>query len=290
MTSYTINENYIATDLQQEFSLKGSFTNDCIEVYLNDLLQVFGETQNYTTIPEEGVVVFNAPLRAGDFVSIANNIENNDNVEIVSSLNVDRPNSVFKKYNATANKFKFNNKYTISIKIGAEEFHWEFNTRMTPAFSTVKKVLEDCGEFLRGFTEEYIGAIIHRNSVEVVDLINELANAADAISNVTVQQDNEGYYTTEYKAVNNWVKFKTEIDLIYARYYGVSLNYGSVTKSIGDINIEKSTDLPLIDELLKRLQRQFDLADQTIRNAGVGFFGSAVKGATRFQYSERGTF
>ena len=51
-------------------------------------------------------------------------------------------------------------------------------------------------------------------------LIDELANLEEPVENVTYETDSEGNYTTTYRAVTNWVKFKTEIDLIYARYFG----------------------------------------------------------------------
>lgn len=284
MASYTIKENYIAKEAQVAFPVQTSFNSDCIEVRLNNLLLAI-ET-DYFPNPEAGIFTLNVPAQEGDSVSVTNTIANS-NLEVVSSSHIDKPNSMFKKY-TTINKLKFNNKYQVKINIGNQSFEWNFNTRMTPMFSTVKKVLEDCGEFLEGFTEEYIGSVIHRNSIELLDLVNGLAE--ENIMNVTIDQNEDGYYNTTYRLVNNWVRLKTEMDLIYAKYYGESLRYGSVSKSIGDISIEKSVKLPYIDELLKRIQKQFEAIDEAIRNSGLNFVGSAVKGAIRFTYNERGNF
>lgn len=284
MASYTIKENYIAKEAQVAFPVQTSFNSDCIEVRLNNLLLAI-ET-DYFPNPEAGIFTLNVPAQEGDSVSVTNTIANS-NLEVISSSHIDKPNSMFKKY-TTINKLKFNNKYQVKINIGSQSFEWNFNTRMTPMFSTVKKVLEDCGEFLEGFTEEYIGSVIHRNSIELLDLVNGLAE--ENIMNVTIDQNEDGYYNTTYRLVNNWVRLKTEMDLIYAKYYGESLRYGSVSKSIGDISIEKSVKLPYIDELLKRIQKQFEVIDEAIRNSGLNFVGSAVKGAIRFTYNERGNF
>lgn len=289
MKTYTINDNYISSANQRVFKTSKPFTNDCIEVYVNDALQVFGEDSNYLTLPSIGVIVFKAPIEEGSIVSIRNNITSSVDMEVVSYGNRDKPNALFKKYSSNLN-YRYNNKYQVHVAIDDTNFEWKFLTKFNPMFSTVKKVLEDCGEFLQGFTEEYISSMIHRNSITVIDLINELANAEEPITNVTVTKSEDGSYTTDSKAVNNWVRIKTEMDLIYARYYGISYNYGSMQKDIGDISIQKDVKLPYIDELLKRLKKEFEVVDEAIRKDGYAFVGSAVKGRITYEYSERGSF
>jgi hypothetical protein len=161
-------------------------------------------------------------------------------------------------------------------------------------FCTVKKIQEDIGEFIQGFTDEYIMSIIHRNSWGIINRINEALEDDEASEDILIEdtivpdaETNE--YTSPHRIVSKWVRIKTEIDLIYARYYGIAYNYGSVTKTIGDITIEKLTKLPYIDELLKRLNDELEDAEEAIFG-GVNFIGTAVKGSVNYQYSERGTF
>ena len=126
--------------------------------------------------------------------------------------------------------------------------------------------------------------VIYRNSVEVIELIDELANQTDAVENVTYEVDADGNYSTTSRAVKNWVRFKTEIDLIYARYYGISYRYGSVRKEIGDISIQKDTKLPYIDNLMARIKDQWEEADAAIR--GVNVVASAVKAINNYTYED----
>ena len=284
MRKYSINENYTATEGQQVFVIEKPFINDTISVFVNGLLQNLGEDKDYLTVQDTGKVIFNRPLSEGDIVSVISNVASNKiNLEIVSSGRADKPNALYKKY-GTVKRLKENNKYEVHICLGKELFSWTFVSKLTPLFVSSKKIWEDIGEFIEGFTEEYINSMLYRNSVEVVELIDELANQDDAVENVTYEVDADGNYTTNYRAVKNWVRYKTEIDLIYARYYGISYRYGSVRKEIGDISIQKDTKLPYIDNLLDRVKDQWDEADATIR--GVNVVASAVKASTNYSYDD----
>lgn len=291
-SNYSIKENYIAKEGQQIFTMDKPFVKSSINVYLNGALQTFGDNADYVTLPDNGRIIFNRKILEGDIVSIISNKET-ENIQIMSFGKRDNPNALYKKY-TSVEKLKFNNRYKIQIKINDKDIEWQFVTRFTPMFCTVKKIQEDIGEFIQGFTEEYIMSVIHRNSWEIVNRINEAleddtASEGMSIEDPIVPDAETNEYTSPNRAVSNWVRFKTEIDLIYARYYGISYNYGSVTKTIGDISIQKSTKLPYIDELLKRLKNDLAAAEEAIFG-GMNFIGSAVKGSVNYEYSERGTF
>ena len=284
MKKYSINENYIATEGQQVFSIEKPFVNDTISIFVNGILQILGEDKDYLTVQDTGKVIFHNPLSEGDIVSIITNVATNRiNLEIVSTGKADKPNALYKKY-GSVKRLKQNNKYEVQICLGTELFKWHFVSKLNPLFVSSKKIWEDIGEFIEGFTEEYINSMIYRNSVEVIELIDELANQTDAVENVTYEIDSEGNYNTANRAVKNWVRFKTEIELIYARYYGISYKYGSIRKEIGDISIQKDTKLPYIDNLLARIKDQFDTADATIR--GVNVVASAVKAINKYSYED----
>lgn len=284
MRKYSVNENYTASQGQQVFNIEKPFINDTISVFLNGNLQVLGEGEDYLTVQDTGKVIFNEPLNEGDIVSVVSNIASNKvNLEIVSSGKADKPNALYKKY-GTVNRLKPNNKYEVQICIGKELFKWTFISKLSPLFVSSKKIWEDIGEFIEGFTEEYINSMLYRNSVEVVELIDELANQDEAVENVTYEVDGEGNYTTTYRAVKNWVRLKTEIELVMARYYGISYRYGSIVKEVGDIHIEKTTKLPYIDNLLDMLKDQLEEADNVIR--GTNIVASGVKGINNYSYDD----
>ena len=290
-SNYSIKENFIAKKNQQIFTMDKPFVKNSINVYLNGALQTFGDNADYTTLPDNGRIIFNRKISEGDIISIISNKEV-ENIQIMSFGKKDTSNALYKKY-TSVQKLNFNNRYRIHIKINDKDIDWYFVTKLTPMFSTAKKIQEDIGEFIQGFTEEYVMSVIHRNSWEIINRINEALENNDT-SNMSIEDSiNANSETNEYtspnKTVSKWVRIKTEIDLIYARYYGISYNYGSVTKTIGDITIEKSTKLPYIDELLKRLNKELELTEESIFG-GVNFIGSAIKGGTNYQYNERGTF
>ena len=284
MKKYSINENYIATQGQQVFNIEKPFINDIISIFVNGILQILGEDKDYLTVQDTGKVIFNNPLNENDMVSIVSNVASKRiNLEIISSGKADKPNALYKKY-GTVKRLKENNKYEIQICIDKDIYKWNFVSKLNPLFVSSKKIWEDIGEFIEGFTEEYINSMLYRNSVEVIELIDELANGDDAVENVTYEKDTDGNYTTTSRAIKNWVKYKTELQLVMARYYGISYRYGSVKKSIGDIAIEKSTKLPYIDNLLDGLKDQFEEADNAIR--GINIVASGVKGITNYSYDD----
>ena len=284
MKKYSINETYIALDQQRIFDIEKPFINDTISVFVNGILQTLGEDKDYLTVQDAGKVIFNNPLTEGDIVSVISTIASRKiNLEIVSPGKADKPNALYKKY-GTVRRFKPNNVYDVQICIDKEMISWNFVSHLNPLFVSSKKIWEDIGEFIEGFTERYINSMIYRNSVEVIELIDDLANQEEAIENVTYEQDEYGEYTTTYRAVKNWVKSRTEIELVMARYYGISYRYGSVKKSVGDLEIEKSTKLPDIDDLLDRLKEQFDEADKVIK--GLNIVASAVKASINYSYED----
>ena len=284
MRKYSVNENYVASNEQQVFNIEKPFVNDTISVFVNGVLQVLGEDKDYLTVQDTGKVIFNEPLSEGDIVSVISTVASNKiNLEIISSGKADKPNALYKKY-GTVKRLKPNNIYEVQLCLDKDIIKWNFVSHLNPLFVSSKKIWEDIGEFIEGFTERYINSMLYRNSVEVIELIDELANQEEAVENVTYETNENGDYTTTYRAVKNWVKFKTEIELVMARYYGISYRYGSVRKEVGDISIEKSTKLPYIDNLLDRLKDQFEEADKVIR--GLNTVASAIKGGDNYSYED----
>lgn len=284
MRKYSVNENYVASNEQQVFNIEKPFVNDTISVFVNGVLQVLGEDKDYLTVQDTGKVIFNEPLSEGDIVSVISTVASKKiNLEIVSSGKADKPNALYKKY-GTVKRLKPNNVYEVHLCLDKDIIKWNFVSHLNPLFVSSKKIWEDIGEFIEGFTERYINSMLYRNSVEVIELIDELANQEEAVENVTYEINEDGDYTTAYRAVKNWVKFKTEIELVMARYYGISYRYGSIRKEVGDISIEKSTKLPYIDNLLNRLKDQFEEADKVIR--GLNTVASAIKGGDNYSYED----
>lgn len=283
MKEYYINSSTVASDMQQSFKVEKPFVNDHISVFVNGNLKSFGEEADYITTPDTGRIVFNTPLVEGDVVSVVSVAQDERlSLDVVSNGARDKSTSLFKKYSSVP-KFKLNNKYEVNICIGTDMVKWQFMTQRSPYFAKTKDIFKDIGEFIEGYTDEQVSEFIYSNSVDVIDLIDELASMETPVENVHYTVT-DGIYETSNKAVKNWVKYKTEIDLIYARYFGISANYGSIRKEIGDISVEKSTKLPYIDNLLKRLVDWWEEADEEIR--GTNTVVSFVKAGDLYKYED----
>lgn len=272
MKEYSVTEQRIVKN-EQKFTLEQN--SKVNSILLNGVL--LEKDKDYSI--KNDIISFTKPLSENDEVIFHNTVNTNKRLISPGKLS----DSLYSRFthNPTLNE---NNKYRIGIAIDKDMYEWEFNSRQNPMFTTAKKIYEDIGEFIDGFTEEYINAKIYDNSVAVIDLIDTLAAQETPVENVTYEQDDDGFYTTKYKAVNNWVRYKTDIDLTLARYFGISYHYGSELKNIGDIKIEKATKLPYIDNLLDMLRKQWDEADKVIR--GTNVVASAIKAGTRYKYDD----
>lgn len=286
--TYALRQDYIAYENQKVFKIAEPFVKNGIDVYVNGILMTAGESQDYIALPDIGRIIFNKGLIEDDSVSIRGYSREGIDLTVISSGRRDKANALFKRY-GSKQKFKYNNKYHIRINLQGKVLNYNFTTKFNPMFCSPKKIFEDIGQFIPEFTEEYVSSMIHRNSIELINLVAELKAAEEPVENVKFETDEDGAYTTSQKIAFSWVRYKTEIDLIYAKYYGISANYGTQEKSIGDISVSKTVKLPYLDELLKRLRRDYNAADEVIRG-GFNYVGSAVKAGSTHIYSERGTF
>lgn len=284
MQSYVVKENFIASESQREFKLRKPFIEGTINVYVNEALQSFGSKADYVTLPDDGIIAFTKTLKADDKVVI----ETKENMsKVVSYGKRDTTNAVFQKF-SSIKKLNFNNRYKVHIAIDDSSIEWSFSSTLTPYWTTIKKIKEDIGEFIPGFTDEYIASMIHRNSWELLNRIKEAEEAgSDGLNESAVETtvaNADGEYESKSRLVNNWVRYKTEIDLIYARYYGISFEYGTKEKSIGDIKIRNERKLPYIDNLLDKLKDYLEDVENAIFGS-MNFATSFQKGSTNYDYN-----
>jgi hypothetical protein len=267
-------------------------SSDKISVLLNNEQASFNIEQVNETDEEGNItntyeaVRINNPLTQNDLLNVLITKESNT-LSVLTSANVNKPNTLFNKYQPkdATGKLLQNNRYLIHLNIDGEIIESSFRTKPNPMFATVKQIREDIGEFIPDYTDEYIESVIYQKSMNVIDLIDTLKNQDDPIENVTYDTEaGTGTYTTSDKAVKNWVRYATDIQLIYAKYFGISYNYGSIKKTIGDITIERNTKLPYIDQLLDWLKKAFDEADAIIR--GINVVASFVKAKTKYSYED----
>lgn len=291
MQNYTIKEKFIAAAGQQTFKLNYPFIQGSINVYVNGGLQSLGSSGDYVTLPDSGKIIFNrTTLKAGDEVAV---LTNNfyDHVKVLGYGKRDTENSIFKRY-GSEEKLKFNDRYKVNLRINNNDINWSFSTQLTPFFTTVKKIREDLGRTINELTDEYIASLIHRNSWELVYKIQEAMDDTEASEDlnenaeIVVESDNiNGEYKNSWRIASNWVRFKTEIDIIMIKYYQASFDYGTKVKTTGDLSVTNSTKLPYIDNLLDKLKKDFEEMDDKIFGATM-FAASFQKGSTNYNYDD----
>lgn len=277
MKEYSVTEQRIVKN-EQEFTLEQN--SKVNSVLLNGIL--LEKDKDYSI--KNDIISFTKPLNENDEVIFHNTVNTNKRLISPGKLS----NSLYSRFthNPTLNE---NNKYTVNIAIDKEDYPWQFNSKMNPMFTTSKKIYEDIGEFIEGFTEEYINSMIYNNSMELISVLDELAKQEEAVTNVTYSQDDDGIYTVSNRMGNNWVRYKTDIDLVLARYFGISYRYGTQSKEIGDIKITKETKLPYIDNLLDALKKNFKEADDYIRGGGFAVTTVVKAGNTTYDNWARTT-
>lgn len=283
---YKIKANFIAQEGQKTFRLDRPFVNGTINVYVDGLLQSFGDKGDYVTMGDAGSILFQRPLKAGSVVQVISDYTVSS-IKVMSFGRRDCADALYRKY-SSVEKLKFNNKYTVRTVIGGKEFTWSFKSKLTPLWCSIQRIHEDIGEFIQGFTDEYIENMIHRNSWELLDRIKDAVEEGSEDLNekaepLTIANPLTGAYESTYLSANNWVRYKTEIDLIYARYYGISFNYGTKEKEIGDIRISNNVKLPYIDQLLDKLRKGLDDMEEDIFGAHM-IAASFQKGRVKYDY------
>ena len=207
----------------------------------------------------DGKILFRNPLEIGSIIKITEDV---DKTKIVTKNSYNR-NALFHIFSSDQ-KFKYNNNYIFAVNINEEEFKIDFETQYDPYYSSVKAIRRDMGSCINGVTDNQIAGLIFQHSKEA--FITATNN--DKLDDLT-DIEKEQY-------IQNIVRYNTDIDLCWLLYYAVSGKYGTISKQIGTIEIEKTTKLPYIETMLKRFQDKLkELEDQL--NDGTDTVYSFVK-------------
>ena len=216
------------------------------------------------------------PIKIGDKLEI-HDVAVGDNW-VVTSKNSYNPNALIKLFSADA-KYKYNQEYTFSIGIKDEEekkiFTESFQSQYDPFYSNVKNVRIDTGDLLDGATDAQISKIIYKWSKEAYTILED-DNRLDDIK--------------KYKYTQNYVRYKTDIDLCYAIYCSISGKYGSIEKEIGNIKVKRETKLPLIEAMIKRFQDLLRPNEELLKGEQNNVATFVKAGDTAYTVPNRGVF
>jgi hypothetical protein len=216
------------------------------------------------------------PLKIGDKLEI-HDVAVGDNW-VVTSKNSYNPNALVKLFSSDQ-KLKYNQEYTFKIGIhddGQEKIFTEsFLSQYDPFYSNVKNIRLDTGDLLEGATDAQISKLIYKWSKDAYAILDN-DNRLDDIK--------------KYKYTQNYVRYKTDIDLCYAIYCSISGKYGVIEKDIGNIKIHREVKLPLIEAMIKRF-RELLLPNEEQLVGSTNSIATFVKaGNTAYTVPNRGVF
>lgn len=158
-----------------------------------------------------------------------------------------------------------NQEYHLSLSIKGETLQdVQFTSRYTPLYSTVKIIRSDFRTLFADYTDHEIYQSIHMNSL----LANELAG--EDLSADTP------FYAKQY------VRYKTEMDIITEVMVKVTSQSGSQEKSLGEFRIATDFKAPKLDGILKLLQTRLMAWEIQLTGATVDAGSSVRAGASEY--------
>lgn len=258
-------DKFVVQSPQDTFTLSKVYSpgTNSLFVYVNGLLCSAGE--NYEEV-NPITIKFSEPVGLGDIVIVAPVIITNvinidfDRVKIVGTDS----NSIFKRFDADQH-LMFNQKYELTFTLNGKTSKFSFTSKYAPMYSTLKAIRMDLLDLIDNVDDDIINYTIWQNS----RLADELV--ATEISSTAVP-----FY------VKQWVRYKTELDLINSMYLAISGKVGKVSKKLGDMEIERSISLPSLASMLSEIKLK--LAPFTKLLTGVGITGKSFKKANSYPY------
>lgn len=159
-----------------------------------------------------------------------------------------------------------NQLYTVRFSLKAETKEFSFTSRYSPLYSTVKIIRNDFPDLLEGVPDDRINFSIWQASL----LANELANT----DNITD--------TTFTYAVKQYVRYKTEYDLVRNLVMSLGMKAGVTDKTLGELRISKEVQTPELEEMLTKLNTEIRKWESAMSDAIQS--RGAIRSGTDYPY------
>lgn len=252
---------YFTEDGQTEIDLDSPYLSDgSLQVFLNGMLAVRGDDYLETNPLK---ITFTYQLSATDVVITQQATLINQNITII---NDSAKESLYKKY-GTEETLLPNQRYTLRMKHMDQEFSSTFFTKLNPYYSNESLIRTDLGDVISTVPSDRIMMLIYNNSILAYNIASE---------------DNIGLLEEEEKTpfvFKQYVRYRTELDLMTAVYMQLSGQQGSVNKILGELEIKRqhsfgSMNINSILNDLKRKLKEWEtllrgVAQKTIAAAAV---------------------
>jgi hypothetical protein len=218
-----------------------------INVYLNGMLSVLGE--DYTEVYNLHIE-FKFQLSTSDVVIVQHKVYFDD--KLVTVIGKDS-NSMYAKF-GTKDTLLANQLYTLSFSHGAQSFSVQFNTKIDPLYSTLPIIQNDLGAVLDGIADQNrILFLIYENGILAENIAN--TDNSTLLKNAKINKTAIPYVFKQY------VRYRTELDIVMAMYILAAGRQGSESKALGQLKINKQNLLgmtplgPILDDLKQKMKQ-----------------------------------
>lgn len=261
-------EVHIAENGQTLIELSYPYTkgsNDLM-VFLNGLLSILDD--DYIEV-DEYHIQFNYQLSDQDVIVTQGRMR----IDIKDLHIVGESDSLFELYGSSPSLLP-NQMYTMRFAYGEQVFSHSFNTVIDPLYSSISVIQNDLGEVISDVPDQRMLFLIYQNSI---------------LSQNIASEENLSLLESETKlpyVFKQYVRYRTELDLMSAMYLYLSGRTGSVSKILGELEITKRVDLGIgfkdaLNDLKMKLKKwEKLLTGSAARSPLVG----AVRGGTNNPY------
>jgi hypothetical protein len=150
-----------------------------------------------------------------------------------------------------------NQRYTITFSLQGETQTFSFTSRYSPLYSTVKILRNDFPDLFEGFTDDALHFAIWQASILAQQIALE-------------DQFTDGKPSF---AVKQYVRYKSEHDLIRSILISLGAQAGIAEKHLGEFKITKEMKTPELEKILAALKEEIrkweNAMGSVIRNRGA---------------------
>lgn len=193
---------------------------------------------------DDNKLIFVSKIQQDDVIKLKCTVSfNSRKVVIGNNPNNTKAIIVRKKDKQTLYK---NTRYNLNLFINGENFENNFVTELDPLYCDIKTIKLDCNDFSSSINDDDIITLLYRNSIEIRDRKEE------------TDQDTSSKISIDEKYLQPWVRYKTDIDVLYRHYIHLCNKYGTKSKETLPIKIEDTTKLPDLKDLLSRYKKALE--------------------------------
>lgn len=270
MPTFSPQEVHIGVDGQTDIILDHPYLvgQNELTVYLNGMLAVI--EMDYIEV-DEITIRFNFQLSNDDVIITQHHVYFEDrHITIIG----EKDRSLFQKY-GEIETLMYNQRYTLGFRYKDQQFTNSFYTMLNPFYSTPKRIHTDLGEILSDVEDHRLALLIFDNSILSQNIASE-ENLALLESESTVP-----YVFKQY------VRYRTELDIMTSIYLMLSGRQGSVSKVLGELEVTRQQNFgslnlnSILGDLKAKLKEWEKALRGTLSSSPVR---SAVRGGSSSAY------